>query len=263
MHAVCETVRRVAPTDAPILIFGEAGCGKSTIAKAIHDASLRKGKPFARVNCAAAQQGTLADQLFGAQDQSGWPGAFVEALKGSLFMEELETLPRDVQNKLDGVLQEKKLIKHGVKTDEPLDTRLIAATTKQLEALLQEGNFNRSLFFRLKGIQIEVKPLRERREDIIPLALHILKSTSTDGKLPALSQEVRELFARYSWPGNATELQTAIEYAVKAANGKDTIGKDCLPAEMVASVKATPAISDADSHRGEKLKEFLQKKLGT
>lgn len=259
--ALCATIRRVATTDVPILIIGESGSGKATIAKAVHDQSHRKEGPFVRANCSAIQEGTFDEQMFGGSGAAGH-GLLPSAQKGTLFLEDLELMSRAVQVKMERLLQEKKFLAQDGK-EVPLDVRFMATTTANLDQVLADGAFSKSLFYRLKGIQIDVKPLRERQEDIMPLATYLIQKELGGGKkLPPFAPDAREVLTKYAWPGNATELESAMKYAIRVTGNEPTIAKAALPADILSSVTTTKTETEADTHRGERLKEFLQKKLG-
>ncbi len=263
MKALCATIRRVAATDVPILITGESGSGKATIARAVHVQSHRKDGPFIRANCSAIQEGTFDEQMFGGHGGGTENGLLASAQKGTLFLEDLELMSRAVQVKMERLLSEKKFLAPDGKGEVPLDVRFMATTTANLDQVLADGAFSKSLFYRLKGIQIDMKPLRERHEDIIPLAIYLLQKELGGGrKLPPFAPDARDVLIRYAWPGNATELETAMKYVIKIINNEQIITKAALPSDMVSTITTARAEPEADVHRGERLKEFLQKKLG-
>lgn len=219
-------VELVAPTDAAVLVTGESGTGKELIARAIHEASARRERPMIRVNCAAIPRELFESEFFGHAR-----GAFTGALRdrvgrfeladgGTLFLDEVGEIPLELQSKLLRVLQEGQIERVGEERTRKVDVRVIAATNRDLEAEVKRGTFRRDLFFRLNVFPIHAAPLRERTEDIPPLALHILKrATPAHGPRPTLSEgEVRRLSA-YDWPGNVRELENVIERAVILARG--------------------------------------------
>ena len=261
--AVCATIKRIATTDVPILMVGESGSGKATIAKAVHEQSHRKDGPFVRANCSGILEATFDEQMFGKSGAAGEKGLLPGAQKGTLFLEDLELMSHGVQVKMERLLQEKKFSGPDGKGDVPLDVRFMAATTANLDQVLLDGAFSKSLFYRLKGIQIDVKPLRERQEDVIPLATYLLQKELGGGrKLPLFAPDAREVLMKYKWPGNATELETAMKYVIRIAGNEQAITKAALPADIAASVATSKTEAEADTHRGERLKEFLQRKLG-
>ncbi|HJV64346.1 MAG TPA: sigma-54 dependent transcriptional regulator [Geomonas sp.] len=233
---VMDLAQRVAGSDANALILGESGTGKELVARLIHDASQRKGKPFVSLNCAALPDTLLESQLFGhvrgafTGAVSNHRGLLEEADGGTLFLDEVGDMSRSIQAKVLRVVQERDFIPVGGTKPKTVDIRLVAATNKDLEAEARQGNFREDLFFRLNVITLRLPPLRERKEDIAPLARHFLKKFSKriNRDLVDFTEEALQLLRSYAWPGNVRELQNAIERATILAKG-DLVSADVLP----------------------------------
>lgn len=271
MRNVCEMIKRVAPADTTVLITGESGTGKELVAKAIHAYSRRKDKRFLAVNCAALPEALLESEMFGHMKGSftgataNKDGLFETASGGTLFLDEIPSMPLSIQGKLLRVLQEKEIRRVGGNDNIPVDVRVIAATNTSLEALIQQGKFREDLYYRLSVIPIEIKPLRDRQEDILPLVYHVLRHEVGDGnELPKLSPEIKDMLERYTWPGNVRELENAIKHAMTfAQDGKIT--PDVLPPRILNQVSAparagAPAEAGADVYRNKSLKAFLRER---
>ncbi len=218
MQEVFKLIGRVAKSDITVLITGESGTGKELVAKAIHKYSHRREKPFIAVNCAALPSNLLEAELFG-YERGAFTGAvstkkglFEQADGGTLFLDEIGELPPELQAKLLRVLQEKEIRRVGGNKNIKVDVRIIAATNRNLEEEVKKGNFREDLFFRLNVVNVEIPPLRERREDIIPLALYFIKKFAREFKLPVkeLTPEAVEWLVNYDFPGNVRELENMI-----------------------------------------------------
>jgi len=266
MRAVCEMIERVAPTDATVLIYGESGTGKELVAKAIHANSNRKNKKFLPLNCAALPEALLESELFGhvkgafTGASADKTGLFEVASSGTIFLDEIDSMPLGIQAKLLRVLQDKQIRRVGGNDPIAVDVRVLAATNTRLEQLISEGTFREDLYYRLSVIPIEIKPLRERTEDILPLVYHVLQHETGQGKeLPNIDPEVIGLFEQYSWPGNVRELENAIKHALTfAKDGKIT--KDCLPLKIIQSPEAGSFEIKREDYKGKSLKAFLRMK---
>ena len=270
MQRVCETVRRVAPTDTTVLIYGESGTGKEVIAKAVHANSARANKTFTAINCAALPEALLESEMFGhvkgaftgaATDKVG---LFEASEGGTIFLDEISSMPLNIQGKLLRVLQERELRRVGSNETIPVDARVIAATNLRLEEAIRDGDFREDLYYRLSVIPIEIKPLRERVEDIIPLVNFIIERDTPEGTTPPeLSPEVREVLERYKWPGNVRELENAIKHALTFAKD-DYLSIDLLPPKLLNSVNLVDlpisAIPGEDDFHCKALKDFLRDK---
>jgi len=218
MQEVFKTVAKVARSSITVLITGESGTGKEVIARAIHNYSDRKEKPFVAVNCAALPANLLEAELFGYEKGaftgavSSKKGLFEQANGGTIFLDEIGELPLPLQAKLLRVLQEKEVRPIGSEKSKKVDVRVIAATNRNLEEEVKKGTFREDLYFRLNIVKIELPPLRERKEDIVPLAHHFVKRFSKEFKLPPkeLSADAVEFLLSYHFPGNVRELENMI-----------------------------------------------------
>ncbi len=244
---VRQLVDRVAPTRTTVLIAGESGTGKEVVARTIHDKGGRREQPFVAINCGAIPEGLIESELFGhekgsftgAADQK--PGLFEVAGSGTLFLDEVGELPPAVQVKLLRALQERKLRRVGGKVDVPFSARIVAATNRDLAVEVKAGRFREDLFYRLNVIQIQMPPLRQRREDIPFFLAHFLERFATEvGKpRPRLSPEAEQALCAYDYPGNVRELANVIERAVTL--GGDLIGVQELP----PALRGSPALASA------------------
>ena len=266
MRNVCEMIERVAPTDAAVLIYGESGTGKELVAKAIHAYSTRKNKKFLPLNCAALPEPLLESELFGhvkgafTGASADKTGLFEVANNGTLFLDEIDSMPLGIQAKLLRVLQDKQIRKVGGNEPLTVDVRVLASTNTRLEQSIAQGTFREDLYYRLSVIPIEIKPLRERTEDILPLVYHILhRELGANKELPHIEPDVLSIFEQYSWPGNVRELENAIKHALTFAKN-NIITKDCLPVKIIQSPGM--GISDIrhENYRGKSLKAFLRMK---
>lgn len=219
---VLETARRVADSGANILITGESGTGKEIIAQLIHESSGRRSHSFVALNCAAIPENLLESELFGYAKGAytgahvGRRGLFEEADGGTLFLDEIADLEMGLQAKILRVIQERKIKRVGENIYRPVNIRLVAATHENLMKAVQEKRFREDLFFRLKVITIDIPPLRERREDVLPLAEFFLKKYSKENGKPQAhySEAAKDFLLRQQWPGNVRELENRIERAV-------------------------------------------------
>jgi DNA-binding NtrC family response regulator len=222
MKEIFEIVQQVAPTRATVLVLGESGTGKELIAKAVHQLSPRAKLPFVTVHCAALAPTLLESELFG-HERGAFTGAherrigrFEQAQGGTLFLDEIGEIDATVQVKLLRFLGERTFERVGSNKTLTADVRLVAATNKNLEALVKEGKFREDLFFRLRVVEIELPPLRERSGDIPLLAQSFLREFAKENSKPVndFTVDALEALMNYSWPGNVRELRTAIEHAV-------------------------------------------------
>jgi Transcriptional regulator containing GAF, AAA-type ATPase, and DNA binding domains len=231
MRNIFTQITKVAPTDSTVLISGESGTGKELIAESIYSHSMRKGKPFVKINCVAIPEGLLESELFG-HERGSFTGAisqkkgkFEIANGGTIFLDEIGDMPLTTQAKLLRVLQEKEFERVGGTTPIRVDVRFIAATNKNLPKNIKEGSFRDDLYFRLNVFSISLPPLRERREDIVLLANFFLSNFQ---KKVRLSPVVSQLLIGFSWPGNIRELKNVIEHALVLVE-KDIIEPQHLP----------------------------------
>ena len=222
MAEVQDLIERVADTDVTVLIRGESGTGKELVARALYASSLRRDKPFVKVNCAALPTELLESELFGFERGAFTgaiqhkPGKFEFANHGTMFLDEIGDMSFPLQAKLLQVLQDGEFSRLGGKHDVHVDVRVVAATNKDLELAVAEGQFREDLFFRLNVVSINMPPLRERREEIPPLCDYFLKKYSVqyNKPYPELSQDTMRLFMDYDWPGNIRELENLIKRTV-------------------------------------------------
>jgi two-component system, NtrC family, response regulator len=234
MQAVFASIRKVAATDAPVLLLGESGTGKEMAAAAIHRRSVRKGGPFVAINCNAIPENLLESELFG-HEKGAFTGAHVQrkglletASGGTLFLDEIGELPPAIQVKLLRFLQEQRLQRVGGRQEIQVDTRLVAATNADLKQLINGGRFREDLYFRLAVITIRLLPLRERGEDIVFLAREFLQRyASQNGQTKMVfAPDALRAMSCYSWPGNVRELQNRIKRGVIMASGTRVSAKD-------------------------------------
>jgi DNA-binding NtrC family response regulator len=232
---VLANISMVAQTDSTVLIRGESGTGKELVARAIHDGSNRRDKPFLAVNCAALPESLLESELFG-YEKGAFTGAakrrlgrFELADKGTLFLDEIGDLSQPMQVKLLRVLESRTFERLGGNEQIKVDIRLVTATNRNLEARVAGGEFREDLFYRLNVIPIVLPPLRERRDDILPLVDHFIEIfTAKAGKqIKGISPEAKDLLLSHGWPGNVRELENTIERAVVLSRS-DVIDKDSL-----------------------------------
>jgi DNA-binding NtrC family response regulator len=240
---VLQAINKIAPTDSTVLITGDTGVGKELVAKEIHQKSHRRSRPFIKVNCAAIPENLLESEFFGYEKGAftgavtNKPGRFEIAHKGTIFLDEIGEMPIHLQAKLLGVIQDKSFDRvGGVKTIK-VDTRIIAATNQDLQTAIRAGKFRSDLFYRLNVVPIHIPPLRERKDDLIPLVGYFLKIFT--GKylkiINNVSPEVIATFSNYDWPGNIRELENVLERMVLMSE-TDTLTLDQLPAEIRGTV---------------------------
>jgi DNA-binding NtrC family response regulator len=250
MQEVFRVVEQVAPARSTVLITGESGTGKELIAKAIHEASPRAGRAFVTVNSSNIPSELLESELFG-HTRGAFTGAiaakkglFEVADGGSIFLDEIGDIPPETQVRLLRVIQEREFTPLGDTTPRRVDVRIIAATNIDLKEAVRQGVFREDLYYRLSVVPIELPPLRDRHEDILPLAQHFVrKYNEENGRQVSehVNPEVLSLLENYSWPGNVRELENAIERAVVIAPG-DEITRECLRRE-IADPQAAAAVA--------------------
>jgi DNA-binding NtrC family response regulator len=254
MLRLFDTVAQVAPSRSTILIQGESGTGKELIAKAIHQNSPRRDKPFIPVNTGAIPSDLLESSLFGhvkgafTSAINAKKGLFEVASGGTLFLDEIGTMSMDMQAKILRVLQDRRFMHLGGTSEIQVDVRIVAATNVNLQQAVKDGRFREDLFYRLNVIALELPPLRHRREDIPLLSQHFLKFYAAENgtEVPSLSPEALRILMDYEWPGNVRELENAMERGVVLATTR-TITPDLLPSQLTGTTY-TAALLD---HRPE------------
>jgi transcriptional regulator with PAS, ATPase and Fis domain len=238
---------KAASTNLPVVISGESGTGKELLAQAIHHASSRRPYPFVRVNCAAIPRDLFESELFGYEQgaftgarSTGKPGKFELAHHGSVFLDEIGDLPIEMQPKLLRVLEEKEFERIGGNTLIKADFRMLAATNHNLEQMLEENRFRKDLFYRLNVITLYIPPLRERREDILPIAEYLLERIAYDSGLRKVSMDskVQEVLAHYDWPGNVREMSNILQRIVYTSD-RETIYLCDLPPYLYRERRGT------------------------
>jgi transcriptional regulator with GAF, ATPase, and Fis domain len=261
---VLERIAMVAPTDSNVLILGESGTGKELVAREIHKASRRANRPMIRVNCAAIPEELFESEFFGhvrgaftgaARDRSG---RFELADKGTIFLDEVSEIPTTVQAKLLRVLQERELERVGDERTRTVDVRVIAASNRDLKVAVDAGTFRDDLYYRLNVFPIEVPPLRERKEDITPIAAAFVTQAArrVDRPVPALSRDLVEQLLTYDWPGNVRELQNVLERAMIVSR-RGPLRLDVAPTAEGGNLGAAPSpeagvVSDAEIKKRER-----------
>jgi two-component system, NtrC family, response regulator AtoC len=245
MVKIYDTIKRVAPTPTTILISGETGTGKDLIAYAIHRNSPRRDNPFVKINCAAIAENLIESELFGHERGaftgavSTKPGRFELADKGTLFLDEVGEIPRDMQVKLLRVIQDHEFERVGGLRTIKVDVRLIAATNRNLLQDVKDGRFREDLYYRLNVFPTHLPPLRERREDILPLTDYFIEkfNSKLDRGVKHIDSRVKDILVGYDWPGNIRELENLIERIVLMAGG-DTITFEDIPPEWKSAAEA-------------------------
>lgn len=251
---------KAAKTVFPVLITGETGTGKEVLANAIHNDSKRSGKPMVSINCAAIPSELLESELFGYEEgaftgakKGGKKGKFQLADGGTIFLDEIGDMPLNMQAKLLRVLQEKEVERIGSYSPVPVDIRVLAATRKNLPEMIDAGEFREDLFYRLSVINIEMPPLRKRRDDILTFANYFLNKLNIQYKTAIVfSKDVKHCFANYSWPGNIRELDNVIKSAYASCENY-IIQLTDLPSKMVSKHRANTIMKS----EGEALSQII------
>jgi two-component system response regulator HydG len=261
MREVKRAIARVAPTESTVLLRGATGTGKELIAHAIHEESPRRSRPFLAVNCSALAEGLLESELFGhargaftgaVQERKGM---FEEAHHGTIFLDEIGDVSPGMQAKLLRVLQEREVVRVGTARPVQVDVRVVAATHRDLEAMVEEGTFRKDLYFRLKVFQIRVPELKDRPEDVPGLAGAALarwnERVEPPRRIGGISEEAVAVMQAYDWPGNVRELMTAIEYACIVCEGGRILPHH-LPEEVREGATASAGVaSNGDARKAE------------
>jgi transcriptional regulator with PAS, ATPase and Fis domain len=263
MRQVLKRATNAASTDATVLISGESGVGKEVVARLIHEVSPRKEKPFVKVNMTTIPEGLFESEMFGYRKgaftgalKTGKPGLVQAAAGGTLFLDEISEISVETQAKLLRLIQEKEVLPLGSVDSRPVNLRFLAATNRDLRALVQSGRFREDLFYRLNVIPIHIPPIRERKEEIHALWEHFMgvlcRRYKTERKL---ASGALQALADYSWPGNVRELKNTVE-RVFALYSQPVISENCIVEELYSDNCCNPALQTAPP-----LKEGLQMKL--
>jgi transcriptional regulator with PAS, ATPase and Fis domain len=240
MQKIYDLIERISDTSSNVLITGESGTGKELVGKAVHYNGTRKGGPFIAVNCAAIPETLLESELFGYKKgaftdaRSDKKGLIFEANEGTLFLDEVTEMPSNLQAKLLRVIEEKEVRPLGDTNSYPIDVRVISTSNKDIKIRIEQGQFREDLYYRLKVIDIELPPLRERREDIPLLARHFLIKFGKGLKknITGVSEESLKFLLNYSWPGNVRELENVIQRAITLTRREIILPED-LPNAVV------------------------------
>jgi DNA-binding NtrC family response regulator len=265
MMNVCDTIQKVAPTAATVLINGESGTGKEIIARTIHRNSTRAKRPWVAVNCAAIPENLLESEMFGHVKGSftgavaDKEGLFEAANGGTLFLDEISSMPLILQGKLLRVLQEKEIRRVGGTKSIPVDVRVIAASNANLEEAVVKGTFRSDLYYRFAVITIDIPPLRKRPDDIIPLARHFIRAEyGSAGPAPEISADAAKALIAYEWPGNVRELENAIKHALTFYHSGE-ITCDLLPPKILEHKAKSEQVASSGNTNAS-LKSFLKQK---
>jgi transcriptional regulator with GAF, ATPase, and Fis domain len=259
---------KVAPTDSTVLVTGESGTGKELLVRALHSNSTRAAKPFVPINCGAIPKELLESELFGHEKGAfthavrSRPGRFEIADGGTVFLDEIGEMDVSLQVKILRVLQEKEIERVGGLGVKKVDVRIVAATNRDLEQEVSVGRFREDLYYRLNVIPLHLPPLRERREDVIPLAEHFLTGfCGRRGRPPlGLSRDVRKILIAYAWPGNVRELENFMERLSILVDGAEALPGD-LPAKILDAAGDAAALPEpappAAAPAAEPLRNFV------
>jgi two-component system NtrC family response regulator len=272
MQAVFTFIRKVAGTNAPVLLLGESGTGKEMAAAAIHRRSARKDGPFVAINCNAIPENLLESELFG-HEKGAFTGAHIQrkgmmetASGGTLFLDEIGELPPAIQVKLLRFLQEQRFQRVGGRQEIQIDTRLVAATNADLKQLIDSGKFREDLYFRLAVVTIRLLPLRERGEDIVFLAREFLQRYAAQSGRTKLvfTPDAFRAMTHYSWPGNVRELQNRVKRGAIMASGSRVTAKDVeLEKDQDVAASSATTLKHAREHvEREMIEEALKRNAG-
>jgi two-component system, NtrC family, response regulator AtoC len=261
-----DAIKRVAPTTTTVMVTGETGTGKELVADAIHHNSPRKDRPLIKINCAAIAETLMESELFGYEKGAFTgamvtkPGKFELAHKGTLFLDEVAEIPREMQVKLLRVIQEREFERVGGLRTIKVDVRIIAATNRNLAREVKAGNFREDLYYRLNIFPIDISPLRERKEDIPPLVDYFLEKFNKKMELSVgMDSDVKEMLMRHEWPGNIRELENLIERMILMAK-HNRITEQEIPLEFKEAVNQTAPVSSDDIEKP--YKEHLRDQVG-
>ncbi|WML57912.1 sigma 54-interacting transcriptional regulator [Neobacillus sp. PS2-9] len=262
--AAKKLAERISESNSSVLLIGESGTGKELFAHAIHNNSMRESLPFVAINCASIPEHLLESELFGYEEgaftgakKGGKKGQFEIANNGTLFLDEIGDMPLSMQSKLLRVLQEKEVQRVGAPKSIPVDVRIIAATHRDLEKLVEEGKFRQDLYYRLNVIKIEIPPLRKRKEDIPQISISLLKKLERRfyRKGIELSAGVKERLMQHAWPGNIRELENVLERTINVLDGK-TIELVHLPLYLRELEPESPSEIESRTESNQPLEEI-------
>ncbi|MEM9420269.1 MAG: sigma-54 dependent transcriptional regulator [Planctomycetota bacterium] len=260
------TMKQIAPSPIPVLITGQSGTGKELVAQAIHNNSKRAKRQFAPLNCAGLSESILEDELFGhvrgafTGAEKDRQGRFEYANNGTLFLDEVGDMPKSMQAKLLRVLQSGEVVRVGSNEPRIVDVRLVSATNHDLAERVKEGEFREDLYFRIKGVELKLPALRERREDIPLLTRHFVAqyANEMEKEVPAIAEDVQMTLMQYDWPGNVRQLMNVIQNMVVIADG-DTLEPRHLPAEIAQASAGGEGDSSAPINTGGMSLDQLEK----
>jgi transcriptional regulator with PAS, ATPase and Fis domain len=269
MKLTVDLANRSSGIDATILLSGETGVGKTFLAQYIHNKSHRNKAPFVPINCGAIPIALLESELFGYEkgaftgaDRAGKAGLFEIAIGGTVFLDEIGEISKDIQVKILHAIEEKRIIRVGGLEPINLDIRLIAATNKDLSKMVKDGDFREDLYYRLNVISFTIPPLRDRKDDIVELAQYYLKANNRKYNLnKELDAAVLDILIKYDWPGNVRELQNSVERMVVMSEG-DVIAERDVPANIISFVKSE-IFNNPEQERGslKNEKNMLEREL--
>ena len=270
MKAVMKTVERIAPSDVSVLITGESGTGKEVIADLIHTLSPRNKGPFIKINCAALPRELIESELFGSVKgaftgaQGDREGLFRQAEGGTLLLDELSEMPIDTQSKLLRVLQEKEVRPVGGRTSYKTDCRILAATNRRVEDAIKEGKLREDLYYRISAISVSLPPLRDRREDILPLARAFLKRFASQADRPMVdfTPAAADRLRACDWPGNVRQLQNEVQRAVLMSEGKNIDVQDLSITDAKANELDDQNLTLMEAMERNKIVEVLRETRG-
>ena len=265
MREIFQTVERVAPTRATVLLAGESGVGKDMIARAIHQHSPRKTHAFVKINCTALPENLMESELFGYEKGAftgatvSKPGKFEQADKGTVFLDEIGDVPGNIQVKLLRILQERQFERLGSNVTRSVDVRVVAATNVDLRAALEQGTFREDLYYRLNVVPINVPPLRERKADIPFLAIHFVQKLSGDlgSQAKDISPAAMDRLISHPWPGNVRELENTIERSLVLSSSEVLQAAD-IRLELPRNTAALPSQQSPLLPEGETLEHWEQ-----
>lgn len=261
MANILKTIKKIAPTDASVLITGENGTGKDVLAREIHDSSLRSQKPMVAVDAGAISETLFESELFGhvkgafTDAHTDHAGKFEQAEGGTLFLDEIGNIPPHLQAKLLRAIQNRSVVRVGGSQAIPVDIRLICATNMDLEQLVREGRFREDLYYRINTVHIALPALRERKEDIVPLAHQFLEQFAHKYRRPinGIDDTARYALENASWNGNIRELQNCIEKAVILSDGTELTAEDLQIKPYQSSISNTSSLRSASEEDEERL----------